>query len=1069
MNSRPTLPEGPDPSWTLDMVVDYFTQQIRAGHRPDIHEYERRYPQFEPELRDYLESVAMIEGLKSLPEPAGNTPEFESDLTQRLVELGDYHLVRELGRGGMGVVFEAIHQSLGRRVAIKVLAPRYAEDPKAVERFRREAGAAAQLHHTNIVAVFGVGFSHGHHYYVMEFVDGWSISQLISLLRTERHEDDAAGPNSEFLTEGQKGDQSTGLEVTLGSGSDRRRQDAPTIVAVEGEPATPARSPVLFLRDSSKSGTRRLSGTDSASGPVQHATGTEATAKPFWHALQDPTKRIRWALQSMAGVADAVEEAHRHGVLHRDLKPGNLLADQEGRVRLTDFGLVKHLDEPGLTKTGDLVGTPQYMPPEVLDGRYDQRSEVYGLGLILFELLTLQTTFPESSASSWIQQVSARRVPSLRSLLPQATVDLERVVAKALSHDPADRYATSADLCSDLHCLLEGRAVSVRPLSSVEELSRWAKRNPTVAMLAASCGLLIFLVAVSTTVGFTTTQMALRRLRSQHNRLQEQQAATESARQLAVANEQQMAVEYRRAEANLEISMQAFDAMYRQIVSAGQGSAHGDGEPVLPLEWDGLNELAGVQTAITPEDAAFLRDMLEFYQRIADQNANSQELRWESARAYRRVANCYHLIGDWENALAAYRAANDLYERMLSETQATVEFTVTAARLRNEWAEALRKSGGSGEAMRQHQRVLQLLRESSLVAEAEVQLEIARTLILMCTSESGIAGELQRVPASVAEDYFGVQAGRRRRLGMAAANLINRRGESVKRRQQQWLEEAIEITDRLLAEEPENSQVGWVRAQGYRGLAVLQDPESQPTEFRELIGQAIAEMEALYERQADNPQFAYSLALTYTVPFVVEDPLGVEYLEKSSELIRRLCAEYSQNTEYHQLNANVQVDLAKVEFDRGEDDDGIECLYAAHESLAYLVQTAPSLQYYRIEYGSISLALSKKLAEKRLPRRAIAVLERALEDSRIAEEKVPSRGRPRGLEMQLLQALDELYTTVNNRNGSQRVQREIRRLRPPPGDRPGPDRPGPDRPGLDRPGPDRLDRERPRKDRPANG
>ena len=76
MNSRPTLPEGPDPSWTLDMVVDYFTQQIRAGHRPDIHEYERRYPQFEPELRDYLESVAMIEGLKSLPEPAGNTPEF---------------------------------------------------------------------------------------------------------------------------------------------------------------------------------------------------------------------------------------------------------------------------------------------------------------------------------------------------------------------------------------------------------------------------------------------------------------------------------------------------------------------------------------------------------------------------------------------------------------------------------------------------------------------------------------------------------------------------------------------------------------------------------------------------------------------------------------------------------------------------------------------------------------------------------------------------------------------------------------------------------------------------------
>jgi len=995
-STRATLELPPEPA-TLEAVVDHFTAQYRLGLRPTIELYEQRYPQYQVQLRDLLSSVAMIEGLKQ--QVAGSaTRDTRAAAPLNIEQLGDYRIVRELGRGGMGIVLEAIHQSLGRRVAVKVLPAHLADDPRAVERFRLEAQAASRLHHTHIVTVFGVGFSQGHHYYVMEFVDGWSVSEIIRSLRPASREaadstDKAAGPTD-------RPDPS--LAPPLGD---------PTALA---DPAdlTDATHPDL----------------SSQAAPGE----AEENKALFWRDLHDPRQRIRWALRAMVGIADAADYARRQGVLHRDLKPSNLLADAEGRVRLTDFGLVKHLDAPGMTKTGDILGTPQYMPPEAAEGRYDQRSEVYGLGLTLYEMLTLHPTFPNTSSSGWALQLLRRRPEPLRSKLPQAWPDLERVVNKALAAAPEDRYPDPGAFRDDLRCLVEDRAVSVRRPWPHEELQRWARRNPTSAVLAGSCLFLLVLVALSTTIGYTMTQTAFRDLAKQHDELRWQQEQTESARRLAVESQQRITAEHQRAEANLQVSMDAIDAMFVQIISQGRISTAAD--PVarsLSLDLDGLNEMAGVQTAITAADAQFLQDMLKFYHQIAEQNADSLELKLQSGRAYRRVANSYHLIGDWNQAVQAYRQAAQLYREIVEQDPTSEHALLSLAQVDNEAGQAVRRSGDFANAVRHHRRAIETLQQSHLADQPAVRLEVARSLNLLCTTETGIVGDLQRVPTSMAEDYFGTRDDRRPARENFNRRRPDRRNEAATARNLGFLEEAIRIADELLQASPADPQVRLVRAKSYRGKAVLLEPGHEPEERQRLMSEAIGDLRHLRTQYPADPHYAYSLALTYTIPLVLEDAAAVDYLSQAGEITKTLCSEYPQNIEFHQLNANIHVELAKLLFDRQLDDEGIECLYSAASSLSHLVQTAPRLRYYRLEHGNVTLALALKLKEKNMQRRAIGVLERAIEEATAAEEREPMRNRSRTVIARQYQLLTELYQAANNRAGLQRANRELRRYRAP--------------------------------------
>jgi serine/threonine protein kinase len=213
--------------------------------------------------------------------------------------LGEFELVRELGRGGMGVVYEAVQTSLNRNVALKVLGPGLGLAPRAVDRFRREAEAAAKLHHTNIVPVYATGEENGVHFYAMELVEGPSLDTVI---RRER-----------------------------GGWADAARTERPA-GALTGPypPAEPGPAP---------------GGSDAG-------------------AASSPADRFDRAAAMVAEVADALHHAHSQGVTHRDIKPSNLLLSSDGRLSVTDFGLARMLEQPGMTVTGEFVGTPAYMSPE---------------------------------------------------------------------------------------------------------------------------------------------------------------------------------------------------------------------------------------------------------------------------------------------------------------------------------------------------------------------------------------------------------------------------------------------------------------------------------------------------------------------------------------------------------------------------------------------------------------------------------------------------------------------------------------------------------------------------------
>jgi eukaryotic-like serine/threonine-protein kinase len=336
-------------------------------------------------------------------------------------QLGDFELIREIGRGGMGVVHEAVQRSLNRRVALKVLGSALGLTPRAVDRFRREAAAAAKLHHTNIIPIYATGEQDGFHFYAMELIDGPSLDAVIRSLRTD-----------------------------------------PPTAAAENSPAHEATAPYV---------------------PGQPFPSPPPSAMG---ALSAALRFDRQAAM-IADVAAALHHAHQNGVTHRDIKPSNLMLSSDGRLSVTDFGLARMLEEPGMTVTGEFVGTPAYMSPEqVTAGRIpvDHRTDIYSLGATLYELLTLRPPFRGDGRDQLLAQVIQKEPPRPRSIDPRIPRDLETICLKCLDKDPDRRYATAQELADDLRRFVNRFAILAKRTGPLGRAKRWAKRNPWVAGLA---------------------------------------------------------------------------------------------------------------------------------------------------------------------------------------------------------------------------------------------------------------------------------------------------------------------------------------------------------------------------------------------------------------------------------------------------------------------------------------------------------------------------------------------------------------------------------------------------------
>ena len=175
-------------------------------------------------------------------------------------------------------------------------------------------------------------------------------------------------------------------------------------------------------------------------------------------------------------VAEALDYAHKQGVIHRDVKPSNLLLDARGTVWVADFGLAKADDQDNLTHTGDILGTLRYMPPEAFEGRSGARGDIYSLGLTLYELLAFRPGYEERDRNMLIKRVTSEEPPRLRSLNADVPRDLETIVHKAIDRDPDHRYPTAGELAADLQRYLDDEPIHARRTTPMERCARWCRR-----------------------------------------------------------------------------------------------------------------------------------------------------------------------------------------------------------------------------------------------------------------------------------------------------------------------------------------------------------------------------------------------------------------------------------------------------------------------------------------------------------------------------------------------------------------------------------------------------------------
>jgi eukaryotic-like serine/threonine-protein kinase len=438
----------------LDEPAEEFLARFRRGERPSLTEYADRYPDLADRIRSLFPALVELERAGSLSGPA--VPGIPDHLgSGGPARIGEFRILRKVGEGGMGVVYEAVQESLGRHVALKVLPP--TRTGSYLERFRREARAAARLHHTNIVPVFGVGEADGLHFYAMQFISGQGLDSVLDEVRRLR-----AGKAADPLTNPR------GLTRTL-----------------------LARSVAEGLLTGSFPPAADLAALPPAPEPTAASSQADLVTQP-------EARYYREVARLGVQAAEALSYAHGQGVLHRDVKPSNLLLDLHGILWVTDFGLAKADDEQELTRTGDLIGTLRYMAPERFRGQADARSEVYALGITLYELLTLRPAFDAADRVHLIEQVCHTVPPRPRKLDRQIPQDLETVVLKATARDPADRYQTAAALADDLRRFLADRSNAARRASVTEQLWRWSRRNKAIARLLT----FIVLASVSMAVVF---------------------------------------------------------------------------------------------------------------------------------------------------------------------------------------------------------------------------------------------------------------------------------------------------------------------------------------------------------------------------------------------------------------------------------------------------------------------------------------------------------------------------------------------------------------------------------------
>lgn len=731
----------------LAEVLDAYLAQLERGETVDTAALLAAHPEIADELRLHLEDVQLLQGAAARMRLLESAAEAPANPRQ----VGEYRILREIGRGGMGIVYEAHQKSLNRQVALKMLPFGAVLDPRKIARFRNEAQAAAQLHHPHIVPVFAVGQEQGVYYYAMQFIDGQSLAQIIEEMRTN---------DQDFVQHSTRG--------VTGITRPNVRESAETLSRSRG-------------------------------------------ADDFFRSV------ARLGRQA----ADALEHAHQFGIIHRDIKPSNLMIDNLGQLWVTDFGLARMQSDVGVTRTGDLIGTLRYMSPEQAAGRsalIDPRSDIYSLGVTLYELLAGEPAFGDDDRQTLLKRVINDEPLPLRKLNRTVPVDLETIVMTAMAKSRDDRYATAQALAEDLERFLADKPALARRPTIADRAARWARRHRPLVTVAAAALVCLTLVSAAG-VGL----------------LVREQARTNAALLTAEQNALRARTSFERAEKHYRQARVVVDQFGAGLV-------------------DRLAEIPGAE----PVRRQLLLDTLQYYRAFVAEATGDPALRHDLAIAHFKSGVLAARLGATADAITEYRAAQQLLTELAASDPANLELESQLALAHNNLGLLLAARGQAQEARTEYETAIRLKRRLAEAHPAEIgfasQLAETQANLGMLLNELGQEPQAEVALRSAVENLRPLaekpdaDAKYVRNLAIASNNLSYVLKRQDPKAAERWVRDAVKLLRELASRYPAQTGYHDDLALCYNNLAAIALAQDRPLEAIPWHTQAIGLQEQLVRK-----------------------------------------------------------------------------------------------------------------------------------------------------------------------------------------------------------------------------